>query len=135
MTEQKKVREETLEHTRVPLGTRDGDSTRVYIVPQSWKNMSTAGILGVSLGGLLSTGPGVCRGATRGGSGAQSWKIRMINHNSHRVTLSFYTKAEVICRTQCFTVLKTCINAEMDEYKNKIVFCNCFVPFICRYFV
>lgn len=49
MTGQMKVREETLE-------TREGDSAGVYIVTQSWKNMSTAGILGVSLGGLLSTG-------------------------------------------------------------------------------
>lgn len=88
MTEQMKVREETLEHRRAPLGSREGDSTGAYIVTQSWKNMSTVGILGVSLGGLLSTGTGVCRGATRGGRGAHSWKIRMINHNSHRGTTS-----------------------------------------------
>lgn len=44
--------------------------------------MSIAGILGISLGGLFSTGTGMCRGATRGGSSTQSWKMSQINHNN-----------------------------------------------------
>lgn len=43
-------------------GDEWGNSTGVYIVTRSWKNMSTAGILGVSLGGLFSIGTGVWRG-------------------------------------------------------------------------
>lgn len=57
----------------------------VYIVTRLWKNISRAGILGDSLGGLFSTGTGVWRGGTRGVSGAQSWKMRRMNHKNHRV--------------------------------------------------
>lgn len=49
--------------------------------------MSPAGILGASLGGLFSTGTQVCRGATRGRSSAQSWKMNHTNHNNDRVTV------------------------------------------------
>lgn len=80
--------------------------------------MSTAGILGVSLGGLLSTGTRVWRGGTRGGSGAQSWKMSRMNHNNHEVTvdqhyellyLSRGAKGRIRAATCTYIIFENCL--------------------------